>query len=97
MTPETILALIICSMIIVSITNFIKESISSISKKKVLPVYSMAISFILWIIAAFSFDLGAEYAIGAKLLLGLALGTWSQVFYDLWDIVNKFNKKEDEL
>lgn len=95
MTPETILALIICSMIIVSITNFIKESVSSISKKKVLPVYSMAISFILWIIAAFSFDLGAEYAIGAKLLLGLALGTWSQVFYDILELVKSFEKKDE--
>lgn len=95
MTPETILALIICSMIIVSITNFIKEAVAGISKKKVLPVYSMAISFILWIIAAFSFDLWAEYAIGAKLLLGLALGTWSQVFYDILELVKSFEKKDE--
>lgn len=95
MTPDTILILIIASMIIVSITNFIKESVSSITKKKVLPVYSMLISFILWIIAAFSFDLWAEYAIWAKLLLGLALGTGSQIFYDILETIKSLQGKEE--
>lgn len=95
MATTTIIALIICSMIITSIINFVKEWISWITKKKVLPVISMGLAFVLWIIAAFSFDLWTEYAIWAKLLLGLALGTGSQIFYDILETIKSLQGKEE--
>lgn len=95
MATTTIIALIICSMIITSIINFVKEWISWITKKKVLPVISMGLAFVLWLIAAFSFDLWAEYTIGAKVLLWLALGTWSQIFYEILEVIKSLENKSE--
>lgn len=95
MTTTTIVILIIISMIITSIVNFIKEAINGIAKKKTLPVISMGIALVLWVLAAFSFDLGVEFSIGAKVLLGLALGTGAQVFYDIWEVLKSFEKKDE--
>lgn len=95
MATTTIIALIICSMIITSIINFVKEWMSWITKKKVLPVISMGLAFVLWLIAAFSFDLWAEYSVWAKVLLWLALGTWSTIFYDIRELIKSLENKSE--
>lgn len=50
---------------------------------------NIAVSFILWLVASFSVApyLSIELNNGLLVILWLALGTWSNLFYDLWEIV----------
>ncbi len=50
---------------------------------------NIAVSFILGLIASFSVApyLNVELNNGLLVILWLALGTWSNLFYDLWEIV----------
>ena len=50
---------------------------------------NIAVSFILWLVASFSVApyLNVELNNGLLVILWLALGTWSNLFYDLWEIV----------
>ena len=50
---------------------------------------NIAVSFILWLVASFSVApyLNVELNNGLLVILWLALGTWSNLFYDLRSIV----------
>lgn len=50
---------------------------------------NIAVSFILWLVASFSVApyLNVELNNGLLVILWLALGTWSNLFYDLRNIV----------
>lgn len=50
---------------------------------------NIAVSFILGLVASFSVApyLSIELNNGLLVILWLALGTWSNLFYDLWEIV----------
>lgn len=96
LTTTTVVILIIISMIITSICNFIKEAISWITRKKVLPIISMGIALVLWVLSAFSFDLWMSFSIWAKILLWLALGTGAQIFYDIRELLKSLERKDNE-
>lgn len=92
----TICSLIITAMVITSIIEFAKPSYVGLVKKKYVATISIAIAFVLWIIAAFSIDFWLELEVGAKILLWLALGTWSTLWYDVWAVVQQFTEHKEE-
>ena len=86
----TIMILIGTAMVITSIVNFTK------------PAY-IALSFILGVCSAFAVAPYLEFqlSMSALILLGLALGTGANLFYDLWALVqnlwaNKSSKSDKE-
>lgn len=97
-----ILTLIVCSTVITSIVNVAKPAYKKFAGKYAISI-TTALSFLLGILSAFSVApyLGLELNTGMLILLWLALGTWSNIFYDLWNIVkgiwerlNNLSKKE---
>lgn len=94
--------LIVISTVIVSIINFLKPAYKNFTGKFTVTV-NVALSFTLWILWAFSVlpYIGLDFNAGMLVLIWLALGTWSNIWYDLREIVkwlwNKLNveKKED--
>ena len=89
-----ILTLIVCSTVITSIVNVAKPAYKKFAWKFNATV-TIALSFILWIVASFSVApyLWIELNTGVLVLVGLALGTWSNLFYDLWEIVKNAGDK----
>ena len=89
-----ILTLIVCSTVITSIVNVAKPAYKKFAGKFNATV-TIALSFILWIVASFSVApyLWIELNTGVLVLVGLALGTWSNLFYDLWEIVKNAGDK----
>jgi hypothetical protein len=53
------------------------------------------LSFILWVCAAFAVSpyLWIELSTWALILIGLALGTWATIFYDIWSLIQGFGSK----
>lgn len=97
-----ILTLIVCSTVITSIVNVAKPAYKKFAGKYAISI-TTALSFLLGILSSFSVApyLGLELNTGMLILLWLALGTWSNIFYDLWNIVkgiwerlNNLSKKE---
>lgn len=83
----------VLSAIISTLVNFIKPWYVSLVKKKYQGAISIALAFTFWLLASFSFDLGMELTIGAKILLWLALGTWGTVWYDTWQVVKSIENR----
>ena len=56
---------------------------------------NIAVSFILWLVASFSVApyLNVELNNGLLVILWLALGTWSNLFYDLWELIKTTTEK----
>lgn len=83
-----ILAAIVCSTVITSIVNFAKPAYEQFAGKFVATI-NIALSFILGILAAFAVIpfLWLEIPAGATLLIGLALGTGSNIFYDIRELI----------
>jgi hypothetical protein len=88
--------------VITSVVNFLKPAYKKFAGRFNATI-SIAVSFILWVLASFSVApyLGLELNTGLLILLGLALWTGSNIFYDLWNIVkgiwerlNNLSKKE---
>lgn len=97
-----ILTAVACATVITSIVNFAKPAYKKFAGRFNATI-NIAVSFILWILASFSVApyLGLELNTGMLILLWLALGTGSNIFYDLWNIVkgiwerlNNLSKKE---
>lgn len=90
----TILILIACSTVITSIVNAAKPWYKKFAGQYTVTV-SVFLSFLLWIIASFSVApyLWIELNTGVLVLIGLALGTWSNLFYDLWELIKSATEK----
>lgn len=89
-----ILILIVASTVITSIINAAKPWYKKLTGKYTVTV-SVALSFILGIVAAFSVApyLDLELNNGLLVLIGLALGTWSNIFFDVWELVKSTTDK----
>lgn len=85
---NTILILIACSTVITSIINAAKPWFKKFAGKYTVTV-SVFLAFVLGILAAFSVApyLSIELNTWILILMWLALGTGSNLFYDLWELV----------
>ena len=98
----TLLILIGTSMVITTIVNFAKPWYKDLVGKWETTI-NIALSFILWVCSAFAVRqyLEIELNIWALILIGLALGTWANIFYDIWKLVQNLwsvkGKEEDEV
>jgi len=83
-----ILTLIVCSTVITSIVNVAKPAYKKFAGKYAISITTL-LSFLLGILSAFSLagHLGLDLNAWLTLMLGLALGTWSNIFYDCWELV----------
>lgn len=90
---NTILILIACAMVITSSVNFAKPSYKSKTGKRASTI-TIWLSFALGILASFSVAPYLEISLntGLLILLGLGLGTWANLFYDIWDLVKQWAK-----
>ena len=93
-----ILTLIVCSTVITSIVNCMKPGYKKLTGKYAVSV-SVLLGFALGILAAFSIapHLWIELNVGLKVLLWLALGTGSNIFYDAWELIKGLGKKLNEV
>lgn len=89
-----ILILIVASTVITSIINAAKPWYKKLTWKYTVTV-SVALSFILGIVAAFSVSpyLDLELNNWLIVLIWLALGTWSNIFYDVWSLIKSAGDK----
>ena len=83
-----IIAAIVCATVITSIVNFAKPAYEPFAWRFATTI-NIALSFILGIVTAFAvvplFQL--ELSTGAIILVWLALGTGSNIFYDVREII----------
>lgn len=86
-----VLVFVIISTIITSIIEFIKPAYKKVAWKYAVSI-NVALSFILWLIASYSFApyFGFDFNNWMLFLAWLALWTWSNIWYDLWEIVKSF-------
>lgn len=92
----TILILIGCAMVITSIVNFAKPAYEKhIGKRE--DTISIGLSFILWVWSSFAVApyLDIELSNRALVLAWLGLGTGSNLFYDLWSLVQNLGIKKE--
>lgn len=91
---STIIILISVAMIITSIVNFAKPAYEEFVGKYAVSI-NIALSFILWVCSAFAVKpyLERDLSTWAIILLGLALGTWANIFYDIWSLIQGFGSK----
>lgn len=85
---NTILILIVCSTVITSVVNCLKPAFKKFSGKYTVTVCTF-LSFLLGVLASFSVApyLWYELNTWVIILVWLALGTWSNLVYDVWDII----------
>ena len=89
-----ILVGIVCSTVITSIINAMKPWYKKIAWKWTVTI-STALAFALWIICAFSLVsyMNLELNVGLTIMVWLALWTWSNVFYDIRELVKTWSDK----
>ena len=89
-----IMILIGTAMIITSIVNFAKPAYEEFVGKYAVSI-NIALSFILWVCASFAIRqyLDFDLSTWAIILLGLALWTWANIFYDIWSLIQWFGSK----
>ena len=99
-----ILTLIVCSTVITSIVNVAKPAYKKFAGKYAISITTL-LSFLLGILSAFSLAGYLELELNTWLLimLGLALGTGSNIFYDcrelikwVWTRLNEVKKTVEE-
>ena len=94
----TLLILIGTSMVITAIVNFAKPWYKDLVGKWETTI-NIALSFILWVCSAFAVRqyLEIELNTWALILVGLALWTGANIFYDIWKLVQNLGstKKSD--
>lgn len=92
-----ILISIVCSTVITSIVNCAKPAYKKFAGKYTITI-STLLAFVLWILSAFSLSsyLGREYNAWLLIMLWLALGTGSNIFYDLRELVKWLGNKLNE-
>lgn len=92
----TIIWSLICTaMVITTVVNFSKPAYEKLVAKRYESTISIALAFMLWLIASFSINYGIELEVGAKILLGLSLWTGASVWYDLFEVIKSFEKKDE--
>lgn len=97
----TLLILIGTSMVITAIVNFAKPWYKEFVGKWETTI-NIGLSFILGVCSAFAVRpyLEIDLSVGALILIGLALGTWATIFYDLLKLVQNAGSvkgKEEEV
>lgn len=92
----TMLILIGTAMVITTIVNFAKPWYKDIVGKWETTV-NIALSFILGVCSAFAVRpyLEIDLSVGALVLVGLALGTWANIFYDIWKLVQNLGSTKN--
>lgn len=83
-----ILILIVCSTVITSIVNVAKPAYKKFAGKYAISI-TTTLSFLLWVLSAFSLAgyLDLDLNTWLTLMLWLALGTGSNIFYDVWELI----------
>lgn len=94
----TIMILIAAAMIITTIVNFAKPAYEQFVGKFAVTI-NIALSFILWVCAAFAIRPYLEFQLanGAVILLWLALWTWANIFYDIWKLVQNLGSTKHDI
>ena len=94
----TILILIATAMVITSIVNFAKPAYEEFVGKYAVTI-NIALSFILGVCSSFAIRpyLSIDLSAWAVILLGLALGTWATIFYDIWKLVQNLGSTKADL
>lgn len=82
------------AMIITSIVNFAKPAYEEFVGKYAVSI-NIALSFILGVCSSFAIKpyLDLDISTWAVILIGLALGTWANIFYDVWSLIQWFGSK----
>lgn len=93
-----ILTLIVCSTVITSIVNVAKPAYKKFAGKYAISITTL-LSFLLGILSAFSLSsyLGWEYNAWLLIMLWLALGTGSNIFYDCWELIKGVGARLNEV
>lgn len=93
-----ILTLIVCSTVITSIVNVAKPAYKKFAGKYAISITTL-LSFLLGIISAFSLVPYLELDLngGLILMLWLALGTGSNIFYDIWELIKWVGTRLNEV
>ena len=97
----TLLILIWTAMVVTTIINFAKPAYEEFVGKYAVTI-NIALSFILWVCSAFAVSPYLEFQLSnwALILVGLALGTGANIFYDIWKLVQNLwstKKSEEEI
>lgn len=89
-----ILILVVCSTVITSIVNCAKPAYKKFAKEYTITI-STVIAFALGIVCAFSVVPLLWININGWLtvLVWLALWTWSNIFYDAWELIKNWSDK----
>lgn len=89
-----ILIWVVCSTIITSIVNCAKPAYKKFAGKYTITI-STILSFVLWIVCAFSIVsyMGLELPAWLVVLSWLALGTGSNIFYDVLELIKAWSEK----
>ena len=93
-----ILILVVCSTVITSIVNVAKPAYKKFAGKYAISITTL-LSFLLGILSAFSLSsyLGWEYNAWLLIMLWLALGTGSNIFYDCWELIKGVGARLNEV
>lgn len=93
----TLLILIGTAMVITSIVEFAKPAYEEFVGKYAVTI-NIALSFILWVCSSFAVSPYLEFQLSnwALILVGLALGTWATIFYDLWKLVQNLGSTKKD-
>ena len=93
-----ILILIVCSTVITSIVNVAKPAYKKFAGKYAISITTL-LSFLLGILSAFSLVpyLGLDLNGGLIFMLWLALGTGSNIFYDIWELIKWVGTRLNEV
>lgn len=94
----TLLILIWTAMVVTNIINFAKPAYEEFVGKFATSI-NIALSFILWVCSAFAVSPYLEFQLSnwALILVGLALWTGANIFYDIWKLVqNLWSTKKSE-
>ncbi len=83
-----ILIWVVCSTIITSIVNAMKPAYKKFAWKWTVTI-NVVIAFVLWILCAFSVKplVWLDINAGLTILIWLALGTGSNIFYDIMELI----------
>ena len=92
-----ILILVVCSTVITSIVNVAKPAYKKFAGRYAISI-TTCLSFLLGILSSFSLSayLGWNYNAWILIMLWLALGTGSNIFYDIWELIKGLGVRLNE-
>ena len=93
-----ILILVVCSTVITSIVNVAKPAYKKFAGKYAISITTV-LSFLLGILSSFSLSayLWWGYNTWILIMLWLALWTWSNIFYDIWELIKGLGVRLNEV